>query len=239
MNRVWTWLKTASPVEFISVVAAAIILVLSWQLHKAHAEQERLALAESNARAAADVTRQVSAKAQKVLGDSLAAVERLVVQKEIKQDALDVVLNRVAVLTTRLDATIASLNVKNRPGTTVVVDSKDVRSSTFKVDSTPYHVVASVRMPPPPAPGAIDLAVRMDTIFMRPRLQCGPAVNGIHPATILVETPTWLTNARITDSQVSPSACNPQIVAQKRDWSPWWLAPVAFVGGVAWEATRK
>jgi hypothetical protein len=216
------------------------IVVLSIMLGRARAEQVSLALKADSLQAVADTTRRTSLSRRdslKIFGDSLSAVERRVVQTKISNDALDNALHRASVLITRLDATIQNFNVKNRPGTAVTLVSSDtsIRQSTFHIDSTPYHVDATAKLPPPPRVGTLDLAIHMDTVFMRPRLQCGEAVDGVKPATILVETPTWLTNVKINQSLVSPSACNPQLIT-KRDWSPWWAIPAAFIAGAAVKA---
>lgn len=226
MNKIMAFLGTSAG-PYLLIVTSAFAIFFGVKSCNSGRAAERLALKADSLQASADTTRNVSWRANKVLGDSLAAVERRTIQTPgIKRDELDKVLSRVTVLTTRLDATIRKLNVQNGTGTSVVVDSKDVRSSTFHVDSTPYHVDASVRLPPPPALGKIDLAVRLDTVSLRPRLQCGKAVDNVRPATILVETPTWLT-AKIVNSQVDVSACNP-----KRGWSlPLWAVPAAFGAG--------
>lgn len=233
MSKLPTW------VVWVIVGLGVGILFLSWQLQRAHAEQIRLAIKSDSIAAAADTTRVVSWRAQKILGDSLSAVERRTIQVQMKSDALDQALNRVSAVVTSLTAVVKTLNVKNKPGTVVTLNAADttIRQSTFRVDSTPFHVVADVKLPPPPRVGTIDLSVRLDTLRLRPRLQCGKPVDRVRPATILVETPTWLPTV-IDSSRVDISACNPQLIA-KRDWSPWWAIPIAFGAGFAWEATRK
>jgi hypothetical protein len=223
----WTW-----PIA----ILVGISVFLGMQLKHAHAEQIRLALKSDSTTAAADTTRVVSWRAQKVLGDSIAAVERRSVQVQMHADALDKALGRVSAALTSITAVVRTLNVKNKPGTVVTVDAMDttIRKSTFVVDSTPFHVVADVKLPPPPRVGMIDLSVRLDTLRLRPRLQCGKPVDNVRPATILVETPKWLP-AVIDSSRVDISACNPQLI-QKRDWSPWWAIPAAFVAGAAVKA---
>jgi hypothetical protein len=172
--------------RLLAIVAVAFAVFFFFRSCAQGKQNNELAFRADSLKAAGDTTRIVSWRANKVLGDSLKAVERLVIQVPIRNDALDKALNRVSVLETRLNAAIKDLNVKTT-GTPVTVNSNDVRTSTFRVDSTPYHAVARVDLPPPPALGSIDLHVRLDTIPLSPRLQCGPAVNGVRPATILVD----------------------------------------------------
>lgn len=221
------------------VLMGVAIIVLAFMVRSAKDEQARLAVKADSLQAAADTTRAVSWRAQKVLGDSLAAVERRTIQVQMKADDLDNALQRTSAVVTSLTAVVRTLTVKDRPGTVVTLNAKDttIRQSTFKVDSTPFHVVADVKLPPPPRVGSIDLSVRLDSLRLRPRLQCGKPVDNVRPATILVETPRWLPVV-IDSSRVDISACNPQLI-RKRDWSPWWAIPAAFGVGVAWQATRK
>lgn len=221
------------------VLMGVVIIVLAIMVRHGKDEQTRLALKADSTAAAADTTRAVSWRARKVLGDSLAAVERRSIQVQMHADALDQALGRVSAVVTSLTAVVKTLTVKNKPGTVVTLNPSDtsIRQSTFHVDSTPFHVVADVKLPPPPRVGMIDLSVRLDTLRLRPRLQCGKPVDNVRPATILVETPKWLPTI-VDSSRVDISACNPQLI-KKRDWSPWWAIPAAFGVGFAWEATRK
>jgi hypothetical protein len=218
----------------LTIIAALVAIFFGVKSCRAGNDARDLALKASNAIAERDTSRAVSWRAQKVLGDSIAAVERLAVQKKLQTDELDQALHRAAVLITRLDAKIQDLNVHAAPGT-ATTEVNDVRSSTFHVDSTPYHVDAAVHLPKPPGLGTIDLAVRLDTVSLTPRLQCGSPVAGVRPATILVETPKWLTT-RIGTSAVDPSACNPQLIV-RRDWSPWWLNLISAGAGF-WLGSR-
>jgi hypothetical protein len=219
---IWSWFFVAMTL---------IIIFLAWQLGRAKDEQVRLAVKADSLQAVADTTRIVSAKAQKVLGDSIAGVERRSIQIQMHADALDKSLGRISAVVTNLSATIRTLTVKNNPGTAVTLNGTDTtsRQSTFHVDSTPYHVVADVKLPPPPRPGLIDLAIRIDTIHYSTRLQCGKPVDNVRPATILVTMPKWLP-VTIDSSRVDVSACNSQLL--KSGGLPWWTIPAA--GGVGY-----
>jgi hypothetical protein len=227
MVPIWGWIILAM---------GGGLIIEALMIRHARDEQTRLAVKADSLQAAADTTRAISAKAQKVLGDSIAGVERRSIQIQMRADALDKSLGRISAVVTNLSGVIKTLTVKNKPGTVVVVDSSDTRSSRFVVDSTPYHVIADVKLPPPPRVGLIDLSVRLDTLHLQPRLQCGKPVDNVRPATILVATPKWLPTV-IDSSRVDVSACNPQLL--KSGGLPWWTIPAAFVAGAAVRAATS
>lgn len=218
------------PVRMPWLVVGVLVLSLLVALFLLRREQrngERLALAASNARAAADTTRRLSGRVLAVLGDSLAAYQRLALQNRIERDELDRALGSVSAVRSRLELTVRTLTA--RGGTTaVVVDSAtDTRTATFAVDSVPFRVRASVALPPPPAPGRFAVTVALDPVRIEPRVTCGPAVDGIRPASLTVVTPPWIT-AEVVGVSLEPRVCN-EDYGRPRGWRvPVVAVPISF-----------
>lgn len=206
--------------------AAIAVVVLSLMLSCERRAKTDLAFRADSLAAANDTTRAVSARAQKVLGDSLRGVERRAVQVNgITPDQLDKALKRYS---TSIVSTIASIKplLVNRTAP-VTIDSTGDRKATFVVDSAPYHVRAAVALPAPPASGRLGLSVRLDTAKVSYRIQCGKApAGGVRPATVEINTPPWLATS-ITAAQTTQDVCNEP---QKRSHWAWWLGGGAGLG---------
>ena len=141
------------------------------------------------------------------LGDALdarfVAVQRRAVQAELRADVLDGALRLERRSRAELAVTVASLRVRTagetvhiEPDTTLVegAPGEPVRRAHFSVRETPWTVQAEVVLPPPPAPGTIDLQVRLDTLPIAVRLGCGsPGVAGVRSAAVTVVAPAWAT----------------------------------------------
>lgn len=201
-------------------VLGIIIAVLLWRLSsERRAHQEQAFRADSIA-AALDTTRAVSARAQKVLGDSLRGVERRAVQVVgITPDELDKALKRYS---TSIVATIATIKplIVDKTAPVTVDTALGERKATFVVDSAPYHVRAAVALPAPPASGRIGLSVRLDTAKVSYRIQCGKATaGGVKPASVEINSPPWLPIS-IASAQTTQDVCNDP---QKRSYWLWWL----------------
>lgn len=183
-----------------------------------------------------DSTRSMSDKTKKIFGDSLQGVERRALQAEIQRDALDKTLGRVTQALTTV--TVALKELKTSGVTSRVVESGDLRTAHFEVDSIPFHATATVSLPPAPAPGRFSLVVKLDSAKIGVRIQCGKAnATGIRPATVGVTTPPWL-DAQIVNPIFTPDVCNAE---KQKGWRiPWWTAPAGFaVGGLVGMAVKR
>lgn len=156
--------------------------------------------------AVADSTRRISERAERLLGIAVQGYERRIVQEEQKRDALDKALKREraanAVLTLRIKGvdTIFAANVTE-------VDS--VRIGVFGLRQAPFTVKGSVRLPPPPRPGDVNLQIEVDPLRMNIRLGCHPKDNqGFRRASVFVSLPAWAQAGIDTVSQ-SREVCNP------------------------------
>lgn len=153
-----------------------------------------------------DTVRTVNSRAQQILGDSIRGLERRVVQEKQGKDALDKALKREraanAVLTLQIRGvdTIFAANVTE-------VDS--VRIGVFGLRQPPFTVKGSVRLPPPPRPGDVNLQIALDPLRMNIRLGChAKDAAGFRRASVFVSLPTWA-NAGIDTVSQSGEVCNP------------------------------
>lgn len=196
------------------VAAFGILLIavgwLAFDLSRERAAHRDQAFRADSIAAALDTTRAVSARAQKVLGDSIKGIERRAVQVVgITPDELDKALKRYS---TSIVSTITSIRplIDVQRTAPVTVTAQDERKAEFTVDSTPYHVKAAVALPAPPANGRIGISVRLDTAHVSYRIQCGKAKDGgVQPASVEINTPPWLAIG-ITNATTDQHVCNPQ-----------------------------
>lgn len=194
----------------LAMLAATLVLLAVVAINLTHwrgKANDNAARADS-AVAANDTTRFVQQIeiVRRVYGDSMQAVERRFVQVAPRIDALDRALHRLTAANATLSAEIIALRTTVLG--TVSVDSVDVRSASFTVDTTPYHGTATVKLPPTGA-GSLDLRLSLDPIPLGARVQCGEPVSGYRPATLLVAAPQWAT-VRIDSVRSAPGVCNPE-----------------------------
>lgn len=199
---------------------AGLLVIIGWltfdrnRERAAHREQ---AFRADSVAAALDTTRAVSARAQKVLGDSIRGIERRAVQVVgITPDELDKALKRYS---TSIIATVASIKplIDVQRTAQVTVNAEDERKADFTVDQAPYHVKAAVALPAPPANGRIGISVRLDTARVSYRIQCGNAKDaGIKPASVEISSPPWLSMG-ITNATTDQNVCNPA-AAKRSIW---------------------
>ena len=203
--------------------------VQSCRLQQTERRAAGYALRADSLEAAGDTTRMVAANVQKMLGDSIIGVERRVIQERQRADALDRSLARERIARAVLVARIDSLRVV----TASVTDSTgadSVRRVSFTVDTVPYSGIANVTLPPT-APATLDLWLAIAPIPVHLRLGCGPAVNGIRPATATAFGPAWATLSLDSLSQ-SPDLCrSPALTRSPRKW-PWVALGGAIVAGL-------
>jgi hypothetical protein len=193
----------------LSAVAALVIVFLLWRLDAAQGAEARAALAESVARAKADTTR--------MLRDSL-GFQRLVIQQTQKSDAVDRELDEMRRALVSLSIAVATREVRNAPASAPTTETAGgIRHSTFDVRTEPYTVHAEVSVPPPPAPGVMDLLrVSTDPFNMGARLGCTNKVNplGMRDAMLtLTDLPAWV-KPTITHVEQDPAVC-PSPVLQR------------------------
>jgi hypothetical protein len=217
----------------IGTLALILVACASWmkytsdQLASAHASERRIALKASNLEAVHDSTRNLArenARVAKLLGDSLRAYEKRVVQQDQPADPLD-----SAARITRSAMYRLGFNV----GEFIGKLTKPRRDTVpFHIRQDPYTVYATVSHPPVGDSVTLAVTVALDTIPMTVRVGCrvtGDA--GIRAASVMLTAPPWAT-VRFDDVQQDPGICNPSVTQQPpggRRLFSW--APVALSVG--------
>jgi hypothetical protein len=182
--------------------------------------------------AAADTTRLVAIRGLTKI------YERRVIQERQVADSLDRLLRRERIARVGLVATVRALDTTLTGH--VTADSLDnVRVAQWPPTyQPPFTIEARVELPRPPAEATLQIGVRVDPVRLGLRLGCGSAGrDGIRPASVAVEAPTWAT-IRLEQVSQSPDLCaSPALQPKpKRRW-PWLVAGV-LVGMVGWEVIR-
>jgi hypothetical protein len=190
----------------VGVVMAGYIVALKAQ--NAHLTSQFVieTMRANNELAAKDSTRRVIL----AKNDTIHAWEKLTVQEKVRGDDLDKQLKRETRLKAALQLKVDSL-VAVIQGKPTTEDSAGTRFGIFDAHQAPYTVHAQVALPKPPAAGTMSMTVKLDSILVAVRAQCGAAnAVGVRPAVILVEGPTWATLG-IGNVTQSPEVCMPQL----------------------------
>ena len=234
------WLTQSSA---FAALTAALGLTYTIEEHRLHTERARsaeLALHAANAAAERDSTRDVAHTNRKVaalLGDSLHAVERQVVQIAGRRDAMDRALGRERLARYMMAVTVDSLNTSSTRAP-VVEGTDRVRRATFDVRQAPYTVAARVEMPAVPDSVRLSLKVALDPIHLTARLGCAaPDAAGIRSASIVATSPPWAT-VRFDSVEQSPAVCSTAGVVRRDRWRTTPVAGAGWLvgsdGGVRW-----
>lgn len=229
--------------SWLAVLCLFIALAVTVRVEEHRVGEERarvatLALQAANVAAERDSTRDVALTNQRVaalLGDSLRAVERLVVQRRQETDALDRASGaerrgryRVAIGARALDVIATATPARD--------SSSEVRRARFSVREEPYTVLAEVSVPAPPDSASMKLHVALDSIRLEARVSCSaPDGNGVRAASLSTTGPRW---APVAIGRVEQAAeiCNPpREVARNRGW----LRVTPLVAGVGRMVTAK
>lgn len=223
-------MKAASWLALCGVLGA----VIGWQgcqINRLGAEFVGATLARDSALAAADSTRAVSARAARLLGDSLRAVERRVIQVRQERDAFDRALRRERLALGTIRVTLDSFRTTASAPVSTPLPDTTVRVATFEVDSTAYHLTARAELPPAPRAGTLHATVRLQPVPVELRLGCGAAVRGIRPAFVTATVPPW---ARV---ELGPFTQDPELCRSPALQVPTrrgrWLAVGVLLGWLA------
>lgn len=200
--------------KFLLVVAVFLIgdtAFIGWRWRRAEVRAEGLALKADTLRAHADTSHALALSrgdSVKLLGDSLAGAQRLVIQTAQKSDALDKALKLTRVALDQLTAQVKALSVRVASTGDVRTDTATgMRSAHFDVDQTPYKGTADVSLPRS-GPGALDLKLTLSPAPIVLRLGCGAATDGVRSATATATGPAWLALSMGRVEQ-DPELCNP------------------------------
>ncbi|MGE3795689.1 MAG: hypothetical protein AB7I38_17435 [Dehalococcoidia bacterium] len=215
---------------FLGIVLLGVALaVQTYRLGRAEVRAQVEALARDSAEAAADSTRASSARVQAVLGAELAAVQRRAAQQQQRADSLDraLGLERRARVVVELRAD----SLQALATAAVTADSADsVRRARFEVREAPYTATAAVALPRPPAAGSLSLRVGLDPAPLELRIGCGPAREGIRPATVTAVGPRWL-SLKLATIEQDPAVCQaPAGLPRKKKSLPWREGAILLLG---------
>ena len=211
----------------ILVACATWMSHASNQLSRAYIRERALALKASNLEAVHDTTRNLArenAHVAKLLGDSLRAYEKRVVQQAQPADPLDSAdgISRSAMygMGFKLGEFFGKL-------------TKPFRDTVpFHLRQEPYTVNATVSRPPVGDSVTLAVIVALDTIPMTVRIGCrDPGDAGTRVASVMLTTPPWAV-VRFGDVQQDPGICNPRVWEDspaRRHLVSW--APVALSVG--------
>lgn len=197
---------------------------------------QALALRAYNDSARADSTRRLAdvlKDANRILGDSLAGVTRLVVQRTQERDDLDYSLGWERKYRVSLTARFDSLRAAKVPSAApVATDSQGTRHASFHVEQPTFTAQLGVSLPAIGAGTLDSLIVNPRPARLALRIGCEPANgDGIRPARVTVTTPTWMSIA-IDSAEQADDVC--QRVAGQR--TSWWrsvlnsFSPQVYVG---------
>lgn len=224
----------ALPVSVRTIVelAAAAVLVgmlgiRSCQLDRARVQLGKTALEADTLRASLDTTHVVNVG----LADSLRTVQRQVVQVRADKDDLDRTLGLERIAKAQLTAQVERLETIANSSAPVTETPEGVRTAEFVVDSTPFHVNATVSLPRPPGLGRISLGVAVDDIPLEARHGCSPPNDaGIRSAYLTVTGPEWA-RVRVDRVEQDPGLCrSPVLEPPKGDGRAWWRKLVDRAG---------
>ena len=222
-------------------IGTLIVLVLAcatWarytvgQLAESRANERALALRASNVEALHDTTHDLAREnthMARLLGHSLRAYEKRVVQEVQSPDRVDSVLGNqhsgIYAIRVGVDWVRATVALANR-------DSIDQGAMPFHVRQQPFTLDAVVSRQPGADSTSLAVRIALDTIPLGVRIECSPPGDaGIRAASVLATAPPWAA-VRFGDVQQNPDVCNsaaPPIT--RRRFLRW--TPLAL--GVGWQ----
>ena len=189
-----------------ALLILALFAVITLQTHRLATERRRaatLAPSASNLVAERDSTRNLAVETEAVshlLGDSLQAFGKLVIQTTQQRDALDAALG-----TERMAKYAMALHVDTLNAAAPLVASDTIKHRYhFAIREEPYTADADVGLPVPPDTARLRLRVSLDPISLIAQVECAAAdADGIRAASIVTSTPRW---ASVTFQRVEQSS---------------------------------
>lgn len=215
----------------VKVLAPIIAVLVFWigglrvRLARVEAQREWISFHADSISAASDTTRMILLlerdRERLLFGDSIALVQKLVLQIQQRRDSLDRLLRLERRALLSLTATVDSLRAVVTSRGPVTETPEGVRSATFQVDSVPFHGSVSVQLPRPPASGSLALNIGIAPATFNVRLSCGvaPAGSTVRPATVTTSGPNWLTMT-LGRLEQDPEICNQATLAKRSGGAP-------------------
>lgn len=219
------------------VLAAVLVAAFVWigmrecQLADAREAARDAGLARDSAEAVADVSRDITRLVASIIGDSVRASERRILQVTPTRTELDRALGRVTTGTAQLSAQVRGLvNVIVDAAGPTTEDTSGTRRGVFAVREPPVSLWATATLPRPPALGRLVVdSLDVDPIPVNLDFSCGPRRrDGIRPAVVAATAPSWAT-IDIGDVQQSPETCNP-----REEPAGGWSLSTTLGPGITW-----
>lgn len=199
----------------VAVLVALLVSVIGIEEKRLESQRSKTSIAAvalSNAVAERDSTREISGLSSglaKVLGDSLRLVEKRVVQRNQRADAVDAELGRTRLAHYIMKGAVDSLR---RIGVARVVEdsARSVRRVHFDMRKAPYTVAADFEMPyPPDSLARASLSIALDPIRVDARVHCSkPDSLGVRIATVVASAPKW-TSIQFDRVEQAAELCGP------------------------------
>lgn len=229
-------MSTAKIQLIVGAVFVLVIGTLSGYIGHLQRSNQALALRSYNDSAALDSTRRLAdvlKGANRILGDSLEGVTRLVIQRTVERDQLDRALHQVPKVSVTLTLTMPSLRVSQVPSTLpVLTDDQGTRHASFHVEHAAYSANLGVSLPAAGAAVLDSLLVNPNPARLALRIGCQAANgDGIRPARVTVTSPTWM-SISVTAAEQAPEVCQ-GVAGQGTSWLRRFLssfAPELYLG---------
>lgn len=186
------------------------------RIEKAHVRQ--LGFDKIGLEAQLDTTRTVSVKTQRALiamyGRDWKAWQRLVVQRDFRNDSLGKVLGQKTAFAGSLTIQLAALQ-REIATSPVTVTADDVREADFADSSGSVHVRGKASLPPAPRAGTVNLWITRGPLQADVVLGClARNAEGLRPAQVTILLSDTLATVRLGRQQASKEVCNAAVVHQ-------------------------
>lgn len=189
---------------WINHVVVCIFLALCARLVVLEAQKADLAKAVRTEAFARDSLAAVLDTTKKQMIAGQAYWTKQVVQTRLERDSVDKALQQVSRARASLAVQIAERNVSAEAPVTA---ENDVRTATFTHDSTPYHISAIVRLPPPPSTGTAQFNVKVDPLRIGVRVGCAVHFKTVRTAFVNIDVPSWA-DVAIETAKYERDVCN-------------------------------
>lgn len=220
------------------LLLGCVFFIQQCRVERAQDKTRAAGLAVENEKARGDSLHavQLSAKdsAALQLGDSVAVLSRLVVQRKQERDALDKALGVERQATAKLQLAVRQLEATAVPSSQPVrEDSAGTRRASFDIRDAPYTAHADVVLPPgPQATGSLSLSVRLDSAHVEARLSCSDRENefGVRAAQLSLLAPRWL-SVRVDSVSQDSEICQRK-AREAQLAGHWWKPQLTFGYGL-------
>ncbi|MDB4914708.1 MAG: hypothetical protein JWM95_2352 [Gemmatimonadetes bacterium] len=197
-------------VVFVVFMFFSYVSNLNHALTASRAKERETALKFSNYEALHDSTHEMALENPRValiVGDSVRAFGRRVVQQVPARNNLDSALDHSSVATYQLGATVRQLDAVIAE---LEAEKQQSGERPFRLRQEPFTVDAVVSQPPGGDSMSLAIHIALDTIPLGLRVQCSGVKDGILEASIVLKAPPWA-SVRIGAVEQDPKGWSAQI----------------------------